>query len=160
MTIKQQSLFNRLILAQAYVWIKQVSEEGAHMPDIAYKIRTAGHNSFVINRFDSKERKIIESIANDQRVKEISEVQTSPVIQALELMKIWVEDIPKNLRTNINIKDDKLIPGKRAYLTHMIKLKRLDKEDHAFKRDIIEDSSQQTVLWYNACKDIISKAEL
>ena len=160
MTTNQLSLLNRLVLAQAYVWIKQVSEEGSEMPEIAYKIRTAGHNSMMINRFDNDERKIIKEIAEDPRTIEIAKRQTSPVIQGLELMKLWSEDIPKEDRPNINISDAKLKPGKNAYVIHMLKLKQLDEEDHANKRQVISDSSEMTFLWYNVCKDIISEKDL
>jgi len=155
MTKGQANLMNRLMLAQAYLWIKQVSDSGLEMPPIAYKIRLAGHNSFHINRFDDAERELIQGIATDERMVKIAERQTSPIIQALHLMKIWVEDIDKKDRPNIYIADAKLKTGKIAYMKSMLALKKNNPEDHAEKTSVINDSCKSTEEWYNICKEII-----
>ena len=149
MNKKQLYLFNRLILAQAYIFSKQCEADKADMPAICYRIKTAGFNSMHINRFDDEERACIKALSELPKTEELRKIQSSAVINILELMRLWVEDIPKEDRLNINISDSSLKIGKNHYIKHMLKLRKTDTENHATMRELMDVSSETTKKWYN-----------
>ncbi|RLF26901.1 MAG: hypothetical protein DRN14_06145, partial [Thermoplasmata archaeon] len=122
--------FNRIILASAYLWIKgHIETKGSgNIPDICYRVKTAGYNSIHINRFSEEEGRIVKEITMSDEFKPIKDAEISLVIMSLVVMKIWIADIPKKQRPIININDRALTLGKNQYLTHMIELKREDLE--------------------------------
>jgi len=149
MTEKQLQLFNRLILAQAYIFSKQCEQDNSDMPPIAYRIKTAAFNSFHINKFNDEERACIKNIAELPGMDELKQMQTSAIINILELIRIWVEEIPKEKRPNINISDNKLILGKNHYVIHMIKLRKDRPDVHSEMRELVQLSTESVEKWYN-----------
>jgi len=146
---EQLYLFNRLILAQTYIFSKQCEVDNADMPPVAYRIKSAAFSSFHINRFNEEERVCIKTIAELPEMDEIKKMQTSAVINILELMRIWSNDIPKEFRPNINIADSKLALGKNHYVMHMLKLRKNNAEVHAEMKELVALSTQSVEKWYN-----------
>jgi len=149
MNNKQLRLFNRLVLAQAYIFSKQCEQDNADMPPIAYRIKTAAFNSFHINRFDDEERACIKNIAELPGMEELKKMQTSAIINILELIRIWVEEIPREDRPNINISDKKLLLGKNHYVLHMMKLRKNKPDVHSEMKELVQLSTESVEKWYN-----------
>jgi len=157
MNRQQLNLLNRLVLAQVYIFSKQCEVDKSSMPDIAFRMKTAGFNSFHINKFTDEERAHIKKIANLPPMEDLKKTQTSSVINILELMRIWAEDIPKEDRPNINISDKLLLRGKNHYIMHMIALKRNTPETYVEMDDLIVVSTENIEKWYNMAKDYIKE---
>ncbi len=151
---KQLYLFNRLVLAQ--IWVFSLSSEGVEtMPNICYRLKTAGFNSKAIHEFSDEEVECIRKLAMKPELKDISKHEVSTIINILVLAKTWVEDIPKENRPNINISDKKLILGRNKYLIDMLKLKKRDNIKYEEIRKIIDMSEENTKIWYNVAKQHI-----
>jgi hypothetical protein len=58
----------------------------------------------------------------------------------LELMKLWVENIPKEYRPRLNISDKRLSKGRAMYAIAMLKLKQKDSEKYSEMSAIMNDS--------------------
>ncbi len=157
MTNKQINLLNRICAAQIYIWTESALEESKNIPDILLKIKPRVYASVVINRFDNEERKFIESIAKSDKIEALKQNQTSAVIQALEVLKLWTEDIPKEKRINLNVSDKKLVVGKNHYLMDMLKLKKMNKDVYTETKDVIDKSMENAFIWYETVKETIKE---
>ncbi len=157
MTNKQINLLNRICAAQIYIWTESALEESKNIPDILLKIKPRVYASVVINRFDNEERKFIESIAKSDKIEALKQNQTSAVIQALEVLKLWTEDIPKEKRINLNVSDKKLVVGKNHYLMDMLKLKKMNKDIYTETKDVIDKSMENAFIWYETVKETIKE---
>lgn len=149
----QYEMFNRTILAQIYIWIKDHTEKReGHIPEICHRIRTAGYNSAMINQFSEDERLLLREITMTDEFEEIKLVNISMVVMALEVAKLWVNDIPKQLRPHINVSDKKLKMGKNLYTLYMLKCKQEDRKLYDDQKEIIETTANHANTWYNYIK--------
>jgi len=146
-----------MVLAQVYLFLKQVTDEDSQMPAICYKYKTEGYKSLTIHKFNAKEREFIAVIANSDEVQELAKEQSSAVIQALELMRIWVSDIPKEHRPKLAISDKKLLMGKNHYITDILKLKQVDEKRYKEVKEIMNKSIENTQKWYNIVYKMITE---
>ncbi len=151
-------LFNRAVLAQCYLWAENhTNERDGELPGICYKIRTAGFNSLHINRFSSEEAELLKEITQSEEFRPIKETDISLIIMQLEVMKIWVTDIPKENRPIINISDRRLLMGKNTYFAYMISVKKTNPKIYEDQKEIIERTASNAILWYNHLKERLVK---
>jgi len=151
---------NRTVLAQSFIWVQNhIDKRDGELPDICYKIKTAGYNSLHINRFSNEEAKLLEEITTSEEFNPIRNTDISLVVMALEVMRLWIEDVPKNKRPLININDKKLLRGKNEYLMYMLAVKKSNPDIYQEQKDIIETTSANAQRWYNHMKDKLAKGE-
>jgi len=151
--MNKYSLLNRAVLAQCYLWIdNHTNERDGELPDICYKIRTAGYNSLHINRFSQEEADMLKELTSKDEFKHIREVDISLIVMALEVMKKWIEDVPKKDRPFININDKKLLFGQNSYFKYMIAVKQKNPEIYQNQKDIMTTTSVNAQLWYSYIK--------
>jgi len=153
MTEKQRKagLLNRIVLAYVYQWLNQHTEKmETEMPDICYKLKSAGYASKAINGFSDEERVKMHKLGKTERHKELEKVHISLVIMALEVMKLHVKTMPVELRTpRLNMSDKKLLQGKGAYTMYMLKAKKVDKEGYEIQKEIIDSTCEHATNWYS-----------
>jgi len=149
--MNKYDFFNRCILAQSYVWIQNHIDErsGGDIPDICYRIKTAGFNSLHINRFSHEEAKILETITKSEEFAHIKETNISLIVMPLEVMRLYVERIPRDKRPIINISDKKLLRGKNEYFPYMIAIRKANPEMYKKQKDIIETTVANASAWYD-----------
>ncbi len=154
---RRYGFFNRIVLSHCELWLKQhIKERESDLPEICYLIKSAGYASRVINAFSDDEARILEAIAKDEEFIPIKEKEISLVIMALEVMKVHVTEIPKELRTpKLNISDKRLKVGKGAYAIHMLKAKRIKPELYEEQKEIIDDTSNHAKVWYSWMRNAI-----
>jgi len=164
MTEEQRNagLLNRIVLAYVYQWLNQHTERSEiDMPDICYKMKSAGYASKAINGFSDEERVKMNKLSKTEEHKKLEKVHISLVIMALEVMKLHVQTMPPELRTpKINISDKKLLMGKGAYALYMLKAKSKDKEGYEVQKEIIDSTCQHASNWYLFFKDAIIDNQL
>jgi len=158
---RRASLLNRMVLAYTYIWLKQHTERmNVDMPEICYKLKSAGYASKVINGFSDDERRIMDRINETKEFQDNSKVLISLVVMALEVMKNHVEAMPQKLRTpKLNISDKKLVQGKAAYTMYMLKAKRVDKQAYDTQKEVIDTTAEHASSWYNFMKNAIMSGE-
>ena len=159
MTKKQQSLFNRFILAHIWMWTdKSTKDKGVlYTPEFAYRLRTAGFNSRAVNPFTDAEIVIIKQLGDDPDFEEMKLQHISLLVMALEVAKIWTTDIPREDRPNINISDKKMLLGKNHYLIPLLKMKTSGSKIYDEQKAIVEDTATHALLWYNYTKKYIEE---
>ena len=147
---KNAGLLNRVVLAFIYQWLNQHTEtKDVDMPEICYKMKSAGYASKVINSFNDEERERMKKLGETDEHKELEKVHISLVIMALEVMKLHIQTMPPELRTpKLNISDKKLLMGKGAYAIYMLKAKKLDKEGYEIQKEIIDATCEHSKNWY------------
>ncbi len=158
--MNQYDLLNRCVLAQCYLWIENHTEaRDGELPDICYKIRGAGHSSLHINRFSYEESELLKEITSSEEFKHIREVDISLIVMALECMRLWIEDVPKDKRPLININDKRLLKGKNEYVMYMLRIKEKHPRLYNVQKEIIARTAANSVLWYNFMRKELLKEQ-
>ncbi len=143
-------LLNRVCLASSYIWIQNHLDERpkGDIPEICFKIKTAGYNSLHINRFSQEEAELLKTITHSEEFKPIKDTNISLIIMPLCVMKLWIEHVPKDKRPIININDKKLLMGKNSYFKYMMKIKNTQPEMYEKQKHIIEVTEENAFAWY------------
>ena len=151
MNKKQTYLFNRFILAHLHLWVSKSTDDESitYTPEFAYRLRTAGFNSKAINGFNDSEVDLIKKLGVDPDFEELKKKEISLLVMALQIAKLWTEDIPKEDRPNINISDKKMIVGKKHYVMELLKMKVKGSSIYDDQKAIVEETAVHALLWYN-----------
>ncbi len=154
-------LLNRTVLSQCYLWTQNHLDDrpNGEIPEICYRIKTAGFNSLHINRFSHEEADILRTITSSEEFKPIKETDISLIVMPLEVMKLWITDVPKEHRPVINISDKKLLMGKHTYFTYMLKIKKTHPKMYEDQKEIIDRTAENSLAWYNHIKKYTFKKE-
>ena len=135
------STFNKVVLFIVADYIHRTKQEAA-VPPILHRLEGAivvfkrGH------QFSVPEAKQVLKIAQSDEISNIMNKEVSFMIFAFELMKLWVEYVPKEDRPLLNISDKHFKLGGRVFYRQMIKMKHSDAEKYEEKTNIINDSVQ------------------
>jgi len=151
---KKYGLLNRVVLGNIHMWLDQHSKEKeADMPDICYKLKSAGYASRVINGFSDEERDFMHSLTKDEEFMEIANKHISLVVMALEVMKYHIEHTEPHQRApKLNINERKLRMGKAVYAIHMLKTKQVNKKLYDKQKEVIDDTEKHSKVWYDNMK--------
>ncbi len=143
-------LLNRVVLASCYLWIQNHLNERpkGDIPDICFKIKTAGYNSLHINRFSQEEAELLKTITHSEEFKPIKDTNISLIVMPLEVMRIWIANVPKDKRPILNINDHKLVRGKHNYLEYMMDIKKKHPEMYEKQKHIIDVTAKNAESWY------------
>jgi hypothetical protein len=87
------------------------------------------------------------------------EVQIDRTIFALEMLYIYVTDLPKNKRANLNISDKKLLAAKGELIKDMLKLKQRSDLNYDRVKEIVDDSRIAAKKYFYFIKDYNEKNE-
>ncbi len=96
----------------------------------------------VFGRFSADEQKILQELGEHEYMQKLKVVEISYVIYALTLLKLWVEQVPRNVRKNVylGVSNKKLLKGRSHFAISMLKLKQTDEMKYKELRGIIDDS--------------------
>lgn len=159
MTTKQLFL-NKTCLVQCEQWIANHLDKGEipDIPDICFKIKYAGYVMRTQVGFTQQETDILKEISEHEDFKPIKEKHVSLIVMALEVMRLWAENTPKDDRSGIPpMSNKKLLLGKNSYFRYLLKIKNTQPELYREQKDIIEESAANAVLWYNYISQKIIK---
>ena len=133
------------------MWISKSTDDVnvKYTPEIAYRLRTAGFNSKAVNGFTDSEVVLIKTLGKEPDFEELKKKHISLLVMALEITRIWVEDIPKKDRPSINISDKKMLLGKNHYLIPLLKMKVRGSSMYDEQKAIVQETAIHSQKWYN-----------
>lgn len=134
-------VFNKLILFTVTEYLEKAKAEGLTGEPFHNEIIGAISKYKTFAKFSVKEARIIIKMGESEAMHRIKEQQISWVVYALELLKLWVEAVPKKYRPHLNISDERLRTGRSKFVMAMIRLKSADPKEHAHKQNIMNDST-------------------
>ena len=140
--MKNYTTFNRLLLFTCEAYLSSAIKEGL-TTDPLHKNIVSGIRSFMtFGRFSVAESKLLQKLGKDPIVEKIKTVEVSFVVYAMELMRLWVLNVPREVRKNIylGVSNKKLLLGRGHFVKTMLQLKQTDKESYTEKREIIDVS--------------------
>ena len=131
---------NKLVLYTVNRYIGSAIEDGLEPSQLHYRIKFATKVFMENNPLTEEDMEIISKISSDEDFKKILSTQVSFLVFVLELMKLWVDTVPKEHRPNLNINDKKLRIGRAMFALSMLELKQKDKDKHEELSSVIQDS--------------------
>ena len=131
---------NKLILTTVNRYIETSIKDGLEPHTLHHRLKFATHVFMENNPLTKEDIEVVKRISSDEDFKKIISQDVSFLVFVLELMKQWVNEIPKEYRPNLNISDKKLNVGRAMFALSMIELKQRDKDKHEELRKVIDDS--------------------
>ena len=135
-------VFNKLILFTAEAYLTKSIDDGLSNEDLHRRIIGGIRAYMVMGRFSGREAAILQSIGEDEYMQDLRAREISFVVYALELLRLWVELVPKEKRKNIHIgvSDKILRKGRATFAVSMLNLKKKDEAKYKELRQIIDES--------------------
>ena len=131
--------FNKAILYTIDSYIRASIKDGLEPSPLHFRIMGATKAYMTFNPLHKEDISALKSLAGNESLKRITSVKVSFLVYTLELIKQFIEQVPKEYRPFLNISDKKLIIGRGSFAVGMLKLKQKDKEKHAELTEIIND---------------------
>jgi len=140
--MKNYTTFNRLILFTVEAYISRALEEGLSKEPFHQKIVSGIRGYMTFGRFSKEEAELLQKLGEDPVMQRIKAQEISFVVYALVLLKLWVENVPREARKGIylGISNKKLLMGHSAFAITMLQMKRQNEEMYKDKKQIINDS--------------------
>ena len=140
--MKNYTTFNRLILFTAEAYLSSAIKEGLTTDPLHKNIVSGIRSYMTFGRFSKEESMLLQELGKDPIVENIKTVEVSFVVYAMELMRLWVLNVPREVRKNIylGVSNKKLILGRGHFVKSMLHLKQRDEESYKEKREIIDAS--------------------
>jgi hypothetical protein len=142
-----------IILYTIEAYLDDISNETTYNFPFMLKLRTAIRGYMTFHRFNNEEYKYVMKIADTDVMKKMTEIQVDRTIFALEMLYLYVKEIPKKERANLNISDKKLLKAKAELITDMLKLRQRNEDSYKRVKEIIDDSRLAAKRYYYFIKD-------
>ena len=133
-------IFNQLVLFTCHSYLEKSQNDGLNLSPIHHQLKASISAYMMLHRFSKAEAKIITDLGEDERLKKITATEVSYLVYVLELVKLFVETVPKSERPHLNISDKRLKHGKAHYFAFMLEMKRRDPEQYKKTKDLVNDS--------------------
>ena len=136
-------IFNKLILFTAEAYISGAAKDNMQMDSIHYKIMSGVRAYMSMGRFSRDEMMYLQTLSEDPELKSITQQNIAFLVMSLELMKLWVNEVPKEFRKHIylGVSDKRLNIGRANYAIGMLKTKQQDPERYKDLKEMIVHSS-------------------
>jgi len=132
--------FNKVILYTIKDYIEKSIEDGLEPSPLHFRLLGATRVFKRENPINDDDREAMKPIRESEELQKIVSTHVSFLVYTLELIKQYVEQVPKEYRPLFNISDKKLIIGRGSFAIGMLQLKQRGAEKHAELTDIINDS--------------------
>ena len=149
--MKNYTLFNKLILHTASAYTEEAIKDGLTKDPLHLKLNGGLKSLQSFLRFSPSEAEYLQSFNGDQTLERIKRVEVSFIVYAMELLRLWVEHVPKEHRKHIyvGIGEKHLKKGRAHFTMQMLELKMRDANTHKEKRQIIDDSVLSAKHYFN-----------
>ncbi len=144
--------FNKVILFTIQGYLEQHKEQ-AELPGLLHRLNGQIGMYKQLNLFSQEEATIVLKASSQDEITEITKKNVSFIVFVLQLIKRWVEEIPKKQRPHLNISDKKLRLGKAIFFKDMIQLKKTNGYQYKLKKEIIDTSIETADDFFNYYKD-------
>ncbi len=148
-------VLNKCVLFVVQDYLQRTVDDGAELPSILYRLKAsiAGYKSF--HMFSIEEAEQVLKVSKDEHLLAIMDKEVSFLVFAMEVMKLWTEDIPKKNRPHLNISDKHFKLGGRFFWRQMMYLKQNDVDNYKDKQDIIDTSIDVANEFYKYHKEVL-----
>ncbi len=142
------TVLNKVTLFVVQDYLTNSLADGGQIPHKMKKLNGAitGYKKF--HMFSAEEATIVIDVSKDPEIKEILARELSYVVFAMELMKQWIEDVPKRHRPHLNMSDKHFKLGGGHFWAEMLKLKQHNKGNYKHKMHVIDDSREIAQKFY------------
>jgi len=135
------SIFNKVMLHTISSYLeKQVEDKETYERDFLVKILGALKAYQMLHRFDSNEAKMVAEIGEHEAMEKMKVIEIDFSIYSIELLQLFVDEIPKKQRPHLNIADKKIRALKANLIKDMLRLKFRDDESYARVKEIVDQS--------------------
>ena len=140
---------NKIVMFTIDTYIAGMKDNKEVLPPILERVAIALAGMRHTRPFTQNEASKVIMFGKDKELTDIVNKPVSHIIFILELLKLWIEDIPRNKRPLFNISDKKMsVPARSIVTMQMLKLKKSDGDTHAEKKQIIMDSESVAKEFY------------
>ncbi len=140
--INGRILFNKMILFTSEMYLQKAIDAGFTAEPLHKQIVDGVHSYLMVGKFSGEEAKMVLEMGDDEYLKNLKEIQISWVVYALELLRLWVTEIPHQDRKAIylGVGNKKLKLGPGVFVMSMLNLKKEDKEKYEELSALIKES--------------------
>jgi len=143
---------NKIVLFVVQDYLQRTAEE-TELPPILYRLKASIEGYKKFHMFSLKEATEVLKISEEDELLSIMDKEVSFLVFAMEVMKVWTEDIPKKDRPHLNIADKHFKLGGRHFFKQMLVLKKTDIEEYKDKKEIISTSIDVANEFYQYHKE-------
>lgn len=133
-------MFNKICLFTVEEHLTKAKDAGLTEDPIHFQIINQINAYKQFGKFSLNEAKAVIKMGLEDDVQRITSGNYDWIIFALELLKLWVDHIPKDQRPHLNMNDARLKIGRSQYAVQMMKLKQTNPEQYSKEHEIIRDS--------------------
>ena len=140
--LSSRIIFNKVILFSVEAYLSKSIKDG-YTDEKLHKDIVSGINSYrMMGRFSRAEQNIVSIIGTDEFIRKVTGAEFSHVIYALELLRLWVTEVPRDARKHIylGVGNKKIKGSLSMFVISMLRLKQHDKEAYAEKKELITSS--------------------
>jgi len=130
----------KLVLFTIEAYLDEINDETTYNYPFMIKLRTAIRGYMQFHKFSPDEYAVVKDIADTEFMKSMVDVEVDRTIFSLELLYLYVKEIPKKDRANLNISDKKLLGAKVDLVMDMLKLKKDRPDSYLRVKEIVTDS--------------------
>jgi hypothetical protein len=134
------TLLNKVVLYTANRYIDSSIKEGLEPSVLHHRLKFAAKVFMERNPLTKEDMDVISKVSSDEDFQAIIGGQVSFLVFVLELVKLWVDAVPKESRPLLNISDKKLRIGRAMFAIEMLQLKKTNIFKHEGLTAVINDS--------------------
>lgn len=149
------SLLNKIVLFVSQDYINHAKQDGVDVPPDLHRLEASIKVFKRQHMFTVEEAKRVLKIAKSDEMSAIMNKEISFIIFVYELMKLWINYVPKKDRPMLNISDKRFKMGGKVFWKQMISLKQSDADSYNEKRNIIEDSIDVANGFFEYHKEVL-----
>lgn len=134
-------MINKLIIFTAEAYITgAVNDSRCYQREALLGILTniKGYRAF--HRFDKDQHKKIVELGKSETAEAIKSVEVDFSVYALELLNVWVDEIPKSNRPRFNLSDKRINATRAKLVKDMLQLKHRDAAEYEEVKKIVDQS--------------------
>ena len=154
-TINNKDVFQRLMLFSVEGYLSDIKSGVTYNYDFLHHLKNRILIYMKTHRFSPKEYEIVKALADTDFMKGMVNEEVDRTIFALEMIYLYVKEIPKKDRALLGISDDKLLRSKSLLITDMLKLRVKDQEQHKRVKDIIDSSRLSAKKYFNYSHEFV-----
>ncbi len=156
--INKRSVFQRLIIFTVEGYLEDITADQTYRYDFMIRLRSAIRTYMRCHKFTQDEAKVVISLSDTPFMLALAELEIDRTIYALELLVLYIKEIPKADRALLNISDKKIIQIKTDLIMDMLKMRRDKPDAHKRVSEIISDSRINAKKYYSFCEtEIVQK---
>ena len=150
-------VFNKLILFTAESYLTNAIEEGLSTEPLHKQIVSGIRAYMSMGKFSKVEADAMIKLGTHKFIQNLTQTEISFVVYALELMKLYIDEVPQKYRKAIylGVSNKKLKLGRATFAISMLKLKQRDPEQYVKTKETIDQSVITAKKFFAYCEDQI-----